>query len=556
MSRRPSANAPQGQRKRPRPGPIDLSGGSDQRPDGLTPGGFLDSLVNGVTMLGDITPAGVMPHSAGGSARPATSGAPTGGGAQGWHGGLPQSPALALMSPILQQFLPGIFEANGAGEANGANGEGSSGQPQAGNVDGATPNEGALLKQLEQFANAFSSTMEKMSPLPQEGGADTSPVTPSRRSARQASKLSEVITSGATAAAGRTVSASSTVRSGPGPAQGGLPMRAASTGSFGTGFSGFPPRAAGGMGAPKGFGVFERGSASGGSGSLPPMGTFEAPTAPSALHRSSRASRSRLSTGPGPGGSGGVGPMNYSAGPSVSTMGMISQAMSQGRPFGLLTERRSSGGALMETPLSVGLGFGAFTPIDLGSDNLNRALGTLLETTAQSPGFRELQQTPTGVSRFTKALEEELRRKKIFNVPTQSRGGASSGSTRPKDSQEKASDPPPGLTTADLDESAMFTMISNGSEAPQFQCNSCDHITKRKSDAKKHYRKHTGEKPYACSTCSMRFSDPSTRSRHQKAHQSKSRHTCPVDQCGKLFVRKPQLKKHIEQEHPDWDEPF
>lgn len=35
------------------------------------------------------------------------------------------------------------------------------------------------------------------------------------------------------------------------------------------------------------------------------------------------------------------------------------------------------------------------------------------------------------------------------------------------DSQEKASDPPPGLTTADLDESAMFTMISNGSEAPQ-----------------------------------------------------------------------------------------
>lgn len=224
--------------------------------------------------------------------RPATSGAPTGGAAQGWHGGLPQSPALALMSPILQQvppppctlrpsrtstlshvhlqrcslacstrfavrsdgsdggvpqFLPGIFEANGAGEANGANGEGSSGQPQAGNVDGATPNEGALLKQLEQFANAFSSTMEKMSPLPQEGGADTSPVTPSRRSARQASKLSEVITSGATAAAGRTVSASSTARSGPGPAQGGLPMRAASTGSFGTGFSGFPPRAAGGM---------------------------------------------------------------------------------------------------------------------------------------------------------------------------------------------------------------------------------------------------------------------------------------------------------------------
>lgn len=68
--------------------------------------------------------------------------------------------------------------------------------------------------------------------------------------------------------------------------------------------------------------------------------------------------------------------VGWQAGPSVSTMGMISQAMSQGRPFGLLTERRSSGGALMETPLSVGLGFGAFTPIDLGSDNLNRALGT------------------------------------------------------------------------------------------------------------------------------------------------------------------------------------
>lgn len=44
---------------------------------------------------------------------------------------------------------------------------------------------------------------------------------------------------------------------------------------------------------------------------------------------------------------------------------------------------------------------------------------------AQSPGFRELQETPTGVKRFQLALEEELRRNKMF--PPQ-RVGAGSGS--------------------------------------------------------------------------------------------------------------------------------
>ena len=56
-----------------------------------------------------------------------------------------------------------------------------------------------------------------------------------------------------------------------------------------------------------------------------------------------------------------------------------------------------------------------------------------------------------------------------------------------------------------------------------------------------------GEKPFQCSKCLARFSDVSSRSRHEKEHENNKRFTCNL--CNDTFKRTGQLRSHLTRKH-------
>lgn len=62
-------------------------------------------------------------------------------------------------------------------------------------------------------------------------------------------------------------------------------------------------------------------------------------------------------------------------------------------------------------------------------------------------------------------------------------------------------------------------------------------------------RQHTGEKPYACSTCEFKASDPSVWRKHMLRHHNEKGYVCNF--CTYSSVQSAALKKHIRLKHPD-----
>lgn len=57
----------------------------------------------------------------------------------------------------------------------------------------------------------------------------------------------------------------------------------------------------------------------------------------------------------------------------------------------------------------------------------------------------------------------------------------------------------------------------------------------------------SGEKPYQCSKCNARFSDASSRARHEREHANSKRFTCSL--CNDTFKRSGQLRSHLSRKH-------
>ncbi|XP_064627760.1 zinc finger protein 554-like [Lineus longissimus] len=80
-----------------------------------------------------------------------------------------------------------------------------------------------------------------------------------------------------------------------------------------------------------------------------------------------------------------------------------------------------------------------------------------------------------------------------------------------------------------------------------FPCQVCGMKFTRKQVLHRHWRTHTGEKPYRCSQCGKAFSQKNSLQRHIRIHTGERPFKCKY--CSKDFIQSSHLKYHMVEHH-------
>ena len=80
-----------------------------------------------------------------------------------------------------------------------------------------------------------------------------------------------------------------------------------------------------------------------------------------------------------------------------------------------------------------------------------------------------------------------------------------------------------------------------------YKCRICEYSSKHWWSLEKHIRIHTGEKPFKCDECPMRFSDASCFRKHKLVHKNEFPFSCRI--CGMKTKQSSSLKLHCKSLH-------